>query len=71
MVDDSLALALEALRDRLRRDADRETRDAMLLECYALAGYSPTEIDERLGIDRETRKVIIARLKRALKRLDD
>lgn len=70
-LDDSLVIVLEGLRDRLRRDADRETREAMLMQVYALAGYGPKEIEQRLGISAEDRRLIVGRLKRALRGLTE
>ena len=68
-LDGTLAHALEVLRDRLRRDADRETRHAIMAEVYALAGYKTSEVRERLGISAEEMRLVVTRLKRALRNL--
>ena len=66
-LDDSLSEALEALRGRLKLDSDGDTRNAYLVEVYALAGFSSAEIRQRMGLSSEEMRFAVRRLKRALR----
>lgn len=47
---DSLPLALEELKGRLRRRADETIASALAIECELLAGRKRAEIQPRLGL---------------------